>query len=139
MMERDHIFSRGDFGYRHNVVFQQKTGDSNKGPPSLDIPAPADLNDKGGTDGHESSSQLCEGTIAFRTGEDGNSWWDSSVYPQGVQERPTENSVICYEALGELLIRVLLMLNVESGWYIPGAQCTVLLSKIFEIFHNETS
>ncbi|XP_022363507.1 BEN domain-containing protein 2, partial [Enhydra lutris kenyoni] len=82
-----------------SITAPQRTGDSNKGPPSLHIPVPAHLNDKGGTDGHESSSQLCERTIAFETRENGNSWWDNSVYPQGVQELPTENSVICYEAL----------------------------------------
>lgn len=98
MMEHVHIFSQGDF-----VVFQQKTGGGNKGPASLGILASADLNDKRGDEAGESRSWLSRRTAASETRENGNSQWNSSVCPQGIKEPSIEDSVVSYEALGELL------------------------------------
>lgn len=98
-----HIFSRGDFGYRHNVVFQQKAGGRIKGPTSLGIPASADVNDERGGKGGESSFQLSWPTAASETRRKGNSQWNSSVCRQRIKEPSMENSLVSYEALGKLL------------------------------------
>lgn len=101
-MEHVHIFSQWDFVYKYNLVFQQKAGDNSKGPTNPDTPVAADLNGTRYGKGSESSSQLSQQAAASETRGNGNSQQNSSACPKGIKEHSTDNSLVSYEALGEL-------------------------------------
>lgn len=83
-------------------MFQQKAGDNSKGPTNPDTPVAADLNGTRYGKRSESSSQLSQQAAASETRGNGNSQQNSSACPKGIKEHSTDNSLVSYEALGEL-------------------------------------